>query len=177
MKKSTLMVLTLSLFSSALLAADAPGQAVLNGNFSETRPVPANAKGIAGATWTKYWECSGNAELKDGKINLAGGVIFQFMQLSQSNQTYLLKGEIKAFSAPGKKGTLNARLSTCIRKDPNAPFNHSIQKKFGPFELTNEAQTFKFECKLEPNENGYLYIGESDVVIEMVTLTATPVQQ
>ena len=89
---------------------------------------------------------------------------------------YLLKGEIKAGSLPGKQGVLTARLSSCIRKDSKEPFQHSIQKKFGPFQLTETPKAFPFECKIEPFEQGYLYIGESNAVIESVTLTATPVQ-
>ena len=76
MKKTALASLALSVFSSALLiAADPPKQAVSNGQFSETVPIPKNAKGIAGTVWAKHWGCAGTAELKDGKIVLTAGVI------------------------------------------------------------------------------------------------------
>ncbi|OQA83264.1 MAG: hypothetical protein BWY31_02937 [Lentisphaerae bacterium ADurb.Bin242] len=177
MKKTALVSLALSVFSSALLiAADPPKQAVSNGKFTETTPIPKNAQGIAGTVWAKHWSCVGTAELKDGKIVLTSGVIYQFLPIVNNPQPYLLKGEIKASALPGKQGVLTARLSTCIRKDSKEPFSHSIQKKFGPFQLTESPQVFPFECRLEPYEQGYLYIGESNAVIESVSLTATPVQ-
>jgi len=177
MKKTVFASLVLTVFTSAaLIAAEAPKQVVSNGNFAETTPVPKNAKGITGSLWEKDWSCAGAAELKDGKMVLASGVIYQFLPIVNNSNAYILKGEIKACSLPGQQGVLNARLSSCIRKDANMPFQHAIQKKFGPFKLTDATQAFPFEFKLEPFEQGYLYIGESNAVIESVTLTATPVQ-
>ncbi|MPN39370.1 hypothetical protein SDC9_186898 [bioreactor metagenome] len=177
MKKTVLASLVLSVFASAaLIAAEAPKQAVSNGNFSETTPIPKNAKGIAGTVWAKHWSCAGAAEWKDGKIVLTTGVIYQFLPIMNNPKPYLLKGEVKASSLPGKQGVMNVRLSSCIRKDSKAPFQHALQKKFGPFKLTDTPKASPFECKIEPFEQGYLYIGESNAIIESITLTATPVQ-
>ncbi len=163
----------LSMLASAVFAAE-NGEAVRNGEFTEIGPPPGNAKGIAGTQWAKNWNCAGAAELKDGKIHLSSGVIYQLLRLPGDGRRYLLKAEIKASAMPGKQGMLNARMSSCIRQNPNTPFSHAMQKKFGPFKLDETVRSYRFEFSTEPYEQGYLYIGESSAVIESVSVMLEP---
>ena len=173
MKRKTVMVFALSLLASAVFAAEG-SEAVRNGKFTETGAPPKNAKGVVGTQWAKNWNCAGAAELKEGKIHLSSSVIYQLLSLPGDGRQYLLKAEIKASAMQGKQGVLNARMSSCIRQNPNTPFSHAIQKKFGPFKLGDAARSYRFEFKIEPYEQGYLYIGESNAVIESVSVMMEP---
>ena len=163
MKRKTVMVFALSLLASAVFAAEG-SEAVRNGKFTETGAPPKNAKGVVGTQWAKNWNCAGAAELKEGKIHLSSGVIYQLLSLPGDGRQYLLKAEIKASAMQGKQGVLNA----------NTPFSHAIQKKFGPFKLGDAVRSYQFEFKIEPYEQGYLYIGESNAVIESVSVMMEP---
>ena len=114
--------------------------------------------------------------MKDGKIQLSSGVIYQFLNLPRDGKAYLLKGEVKAAAMQGKNaGQLYVRLSSCIRKDPKTPFSHTLQKKTDQFKLTPAVQTYKFEFKIEPYEQGYLYVGGGDMRLESVSIMTEPV--
>ena len=175
MQSKTILTAALAVLTAALFAADAK-EAVRNGNFQESAPPPKNAKGITGTQWVKYWNCAGAATMKDGKIQLSSGVIYQFLNLPRDGKAYLLKGEVKAAAMQGKNaGQLYVRLSSCIRKDPKTPFSHSLQKKTDQFKLTPAVQTYKFEFKIEPYEQGYLYVGGGDMRLESVSIMTEPV--
>ncbi len=173
MKQQTVMAFAFSLLVSAVFNV-AGGEVVQNGKFTETGAPPKNAKGIIGTQWVKSWNCAGAAELKEGAIHLSAGVIYQFLYLPADGKPYVLKGEIKASSMPGKNGVLDARMSTCVRKNPNMPFQHAIQRKFGPFKLADAVRGYQFELKIEPYEQGYFYVGGSNVKIESVSVAAEP---
>ena len=89
MKRKTVMVFALSLLASAVFAAEG-SEAVRNGKFTETGAPPKNAKGVVGTQWAKNWNCAGAAELKEGKIHLSSGVIYQLLSLPGDGRQYLV---------------------------------------------------------------------------------------
>ena len=97
MKKTSFLALALSLLATAVFAADNK-EVVANGSFSEKGDLPKNTKSIAGTQWVKFWSCAGGpAELKDGKLNLSSGALYQWLRLPGDKSKLRPLPEKKAF--------------------------------------------------------------------------------
>lgn len=179
--KKILFTVALCAFAASLFAAPAKTAAapanekvILAGPLSPVVPKKA-PKGLTTKEWVKYWGLAGTAGYEKGVINMKSGIMYGF-HVQYTTKAEKLTLIIKASALAGaKNGKLNGYFSTCVRKPgEKKPFRHEKRTYFGPFNLTAEAKEYKVEYNITPYEQGYIYIGETNLSISSIRVVTTP---
>ena len=141
------------------------------GFFADVEKTKPNRKNIVSATFPKYWGFAGTeSKFDEKKVSLfLKGVIYQFMGVSGGEKGGILKVEVKAASAAGKKGSIRPYLSLCVRKPGDrGGFRHDIKKYGKKLQVTGTA-LYNFAFELAPYENGYIYLDGQNVAVESIS--------
>ena len=171
--KKFLFTVALCAFSAALFAAPAAENSekvVLEGPFKIVK-LSKPYKNLAGNDWVKGWGLAGTAGIENGKIAMKNGVMYGYY-VSAGKEACKVIVTVKASAMKdAKKSVLNGYFSTCVREPGSKqPFRHEKRTHFGPFTLTAEEKEYKVEYDAVANENGYVYIGGTDLVMSSVRI-------
>ena len=159
------------LYKNTLGAVTLGKEGTKNGSFADVEKTKPSRKNILSATFPKYWGFAGTeAAFDEKKVSLfLKGVIYQFMGVSGGERGGILKVEVKAVSAAGKKGSIRPYLSLCVRKPGDrGGFRHDIKKYGKKLQVTGSA-LYNFTFELAPYENGYIYLDGQNIVVESIS--------